>query len=461
MPARLSPQAFPYGILPIMSEQPDIRVKPPCDRRHALAVLRRLREAGHVAYLAGGCVRDLLLGIEPKDYDIATDAPPKRVRQLFARTQAVGAAFGVVLVHEEGSVVEVATFRAEGNYLDGRHPSHVHFTTPQEDARRRDFTINGLFFDPLADQVIDYVGGQDDLKARRLRAIGNPSDRFREDHLRLLRAVRFAARFDLTIEPATADAIRVHAPMLTRISPERIADELRLMLTPPTRQSAWLLLWEFALVDVIFRFLPSAESLEFRRERSIFLAAAPGVGIPFGLALAAGALCYRWQSSPAATDTRTLLHRAEIQKMVRAMRQALRISNDESDQMTRTLQIVGPMLAERPPTLAMKKRFLASPASGLSRHLLDALAAIGQHASRIASLRDELAAIEQTEYAPAPFITGDDLTAAGLKPGPHFRHILDAVYDAQLEDRVHDRDEALQLAMELDSPSPREGRGPG
>ena len=156
-------------------------------------MVRRLREAGHVAYFAGGCVRDLLLGSVPKDYDVATDAPPTAGGELFSNSQAVGAAFGVILVRVRGSQVEVATFRAEAGYNDGRHPSQVHFTTAQEDAKRRDFTINGLFLDPLTDQVIDYVGGQDDLRARRLRAIGNPSDRFEEDSLRLLRAVRFSA----------------------------------------------------------------------------------------------------------------------------------------------------------------------------------------------------------------------------------------------------------------------------
>src|SRR5688572_27782573 len=195
-------------------------------RQDALAVVRALRDVGHVAYFAGGCVRDLLLGLEPKDYDVATDAPPDRVRKLFKRTQAVGQAFGVILVRIGRSQVEVATFRAEGKYLDGRRPSEVRFTTAEEDAKRRDFTINGLFLDPLTDQVIDYVGGQADLKAKVIRAIGNPDERFEEDHLRLLRAVRFAARFGFEIEPATDAAIPRHAGHLVRISPERVAEEL-------------------------------------------------------------------------------------------------------------------------------------------------------------------------------------------------------------------------------------------
>src|SRR5688572_4647494 len=216
------------------------------DRGDAVAVVRRLREAGHVAYFAGGCVRDLLLGRQPKDYDVATDAPPARVRKLFANTQAVGAAFGVILVRDGRSTIEVATFRADGAYADGRHPMEVRFTTAEEDAARRDFTINGLFLDPLDGdgdgRVLDFVGGRDDLDAGVIRAIGEPERRFEEDHLRLLRAVRFAARLGFGVESKTAAAIRLHAPQLKRISPERIADELRVMLTPPTRGDAWRLL---------------------------------------------------------------------------------------------------------------------------------------------------------------------------------------------------------------------------
>src|SRR5687768_12609710 len=186
---------------------PPTSEKPSSTRGDALAVVNRLREAGHLAYFAGGCVRDALLGLEPKDYDVATDAPPDRVRELFPRTQAVGAAFGVILVRQGRSQIEVATFRSEGKYLDGRRPENVTFTTAEEDAKRRDFTINGMFYDPVADKVIDFVGGRQDAPDRVLRAIGNPDERFAEDHLRLLRAIRFAARFGMTIEPATHDAI--------------------------------------------------------------------------------------------------------------------------------------------------------------------------------------------------------------------------------------------------------------
>src|SRR5437763_2390306 len=219
-----------------MTDAPQGSPRPISTRQDALAVVKRLREAGHVAYFAGGCVRDELLGFTPKDYDVATDAPPERVRQLFSNTQAVGAAFGVILVRHRKSVIEVATFRTDLQYKDGRRPEGVVFTTAEEDAKRRDFTINGLFMDPLdGDRVIDFVGGQEDLKNKVLRAIGEPNHRFEEDHLRLLRAVRFAARFGLQVDAATADAIQSHAAQLKRISPERICEELRLMLGAPSR----------------------------------------------------------------------------------------------------------------------------------------------------------------------------------------------------------------------------------
>ncbi|HSI32522.1 MAG: CCA tRNA nucleotidyltransferase, partial [Phycisphaerae bacterium] len=360
--------------------------KPPCRREDAVAVLLRLRQAGHVAYFAGGCVRDLLMGRTPKDWDVATDAPPKRVRALFTNTQAVGAAFGVILVRHGPSTVEVATFRTEGTYTDGRRPDSVRFTTAAEDAQRRDFTINGLFLDPeegsemtsqdsdhplpdptrlghFSDRVprpaedeptggespcplfasgdptvapdlqseirnpksaipqdsalntqhspllhptphgtvIDYVGGVADLRANLLRAIGDPRARFAEDHLRLLRAVRFAARFGLSIDPATAAAIRDNAMKLRGISPERIAEELRLMLTPPIRAAAWPALWEFALIDVVMRFVPGAPGVDVEAgdldpARSLFLKVAPGEPISFGLALAAAVLDYRLEA---------------------------------------------------------------------------------------------------------------------------------------------------------------------
>ena len=436
-----------------MADSSEIRVKPPCRREDALAVARRLHDAGHIAYFAGGCVRDTLLGLEPADWDVATDAPPDVVRRTFANTQAVGAAFGVILVHIGRSQIEVATFRRDGSYLDGRRPRDVQFTDAEHDAQRRDFTINGLFLDPLAEgggRVIDYVGGRADLSARVLRAIGNPDERFAEDHLRLLRAARFAARFGLEIESRTEQAIVRDAGKLIAISPERIADELRRILTAPTRAVAWPMLDRLGLLASTFRFLPGvSRAAAAPAVRSIVLAVAPGSPIEFGLALAAATLEIRWQAAGAGPEIRSLLSGHALHESDRAMRRCLKISNDESDRMTQTLAGVAALLGDEYPALAARKRFAAGATAGSSRKLLDAIAAVGLHGERIAKLREDLASLDGQEAAPHPLINGNDLSAMGLTPGPLFKKVLDAVYDAQLEDRVTDRESAMELASRL------------
>jgi poly(A) polymerase len=400
----------------------------------ALAVVHRLRSAGHEAYFAGGCVRDALLGLEPKDYDVATDAPPGKVRELFPRTQAVGAAFGVILVRKGKSQVEVATFRTDLKYSDGRRPEGVVFTTAEEDAKRRDFTINGLFFDPVDEKVIDFVGGQDDLQNKVLRAIGNPDERFAEDHLRLLRAVRFAARFALTIEPNTDGAIARNAPHLARIAPERIADELRAMLTPVTRNAAWQMMRRYGLDAVVFRFRNSIGATA--TTAGVFERVSPGQPIPFGLALAAAAVSS--QESGAFPDL-------SARETAHAMRQSLRVSNDEAEMIEDTLADVELLIRNPQARVAVLKRFLARPNSSHARTLLAALPA--ELAGNRDALEQRLRDLEKTDYAPPPLVTGDDLTAAGLNPGKVFKRALDEAYDAQLEDRVTTRDQALQLAL--------------
>lgn len=429
----------------------DLNSKPPCSRDDALAVVQRLTSAGHIAYFAGGCVRDELLGLQPKDYDVATDALPERVRKLFSNTQAVGQAFGVILVRLGRSVVEVATFRSDGHYTDGRRPDEVRFTTAQEDAQRRDFTVNGLFLDPVDGRIIDYVGGQKDLAERILRAIGEPDARFEEDHLRLLRAVRFAARFNFAVDTRTQEAIRRHAPQLARISPERSGDELRTMLTPPTRGAAWHSLREFGLADVIFRFmpaLPAGDVVNVARQFHIFDALAPSRAVPFGLALAAATLDRVYPAWPAWADFRMLFDKPLTQKLVHAHRQALRISNDEADAMAGTLEGLAPLLRDDAPPVAAMKRFLARPTAALSRDLLAAVHDVADP-SRVEWLQRELAELEKTDVAPPPLITGDDLTAAGLPPGPMFKRVLEETYDAQLEGRVAGKEEAMRFALRL------------
>lgn len=421
----------------------DARVKPPCYRDDAVEVVKTLRAAGHVAYFAGGCVRDLLLGLEPKDYDVATDAVPQKVRSLFRNTQAVGAAFGVILVRLGRSVIEVATFRSEGKYLDGRRPSEVRFTTAEEDAQRRDFTINGLFLDPESERVIDYVGGQADLEAGVIRAIGKPAERFEEDHLRLLRAVRFAARFGFGIEPETAWAISAHAHHLVRIMPERILDELRTMWTPPSRAAAWEQLLTFKLLDVVFRFVK--RPAEGRVE--LFERVSPGERVPFGLALAAAVTARFWKPSDAGGQ---FFRKHSVAELAPAVRTALRLANDELAMFEGALLGVGMLAGDGPAlTLAQKKRFLARPTAAASRALLAAIASWGVWVERQRELEAEFLSLERTEFAPPPFVTGDDLTAAGLKPGPLFKRVLDAVYDAQLEGHVGSKEAGLGMAMEF------------
>lgn len=412
---------------------PDLPAKPPSHREDAVAVVTRLREAGHVAYFAGGCVRDLLLGLEAKDFDVATDAPPATVRKLFSNTQAVGAAFGVILVRHRKSTIEVATFRSDGVYADGRRPQSVRFTTAEEDAQRRDFTINGLFLDPIDNKVIDYVGGQADIAARVIRAIGDPEKRFHEDHLRLLRAVRFAARLGFTIEPATADAIRREAPSLKRISPERIADELRRMLVAPTRATAWRMLRELNLLPEVFRQLPAGEG-------AAVIDHLPPEPVSFPLAMAAAALSYQ-------SDGRKLvgLDPAGITQTKRTMRQLFKISNDEYDALSSILTDTAALLAGQW-TLARRMRFMARPTAGDTRQLLAALAAAGFHRETVSAIEQSLRPLESVDCAPPPLITGDDLTAAGWQPGPVFKKVLEAVYDAQLEGRVTTKEQAMELA---------------
>lgn len=433
-----------------MSDSPPTS-KPPCYRADAIAVLRQLRDAGHIAYFAGGCVRDYLLGIESKDFDVATDATPDKVRKLFPRTQAVGAAFGVILVRINESVVEVATFRSDGEYLDGRRPSEVHFTTAEEDARRRDFTINGIFLDPLTDQVIDYVGGQKDLERKLIRAIGDPSQRFGEDYLRMLRAVRFAARFGFEIHPQTASAILLHAHQIKIISPERICEELRLMLTPKTRGDAFVLLRSLSLTNVIHRFLP--EIMERRSDETfnIFLALDPPLhdgSISFGLALAGIILDCRMHAS-GNYDPLQFTADAEIKTAIRAMRTALKISNAEADQLAGAMSF-HQVLAPTRPLIPAIKRFLAQPYADDARLLMQALLSCGLMRDRIEFLLPQLLMVKrQGSIAPPPLVTGDDLTAAGLRPGPVFKTILDAVYDLQLEDQLQSKDAALTEALRL------------
>ena len=414
------------------------------NREFACEVVSRLKQAGHQALWAGGCVRDYLLGRVPQDYDVATDARPDEVRQIFGhrRTLAVGASFGVIVVRgSQGAAdVEVATFRTEGPYLDGRRPESVTFATPEEDAKRRDFTINGMFFDPVAQQVLDYVGGEHDLGAGLVRAIGDPHDRVREDKLRMLRAVRFAANLDFELDAVTASAIREMADQLTVVSAERITQELRKMLTNEHRARGMRLAQEVALLEIILPelapLLPAAadETAKAEWERTLnmlHLLQEPS------FELAAATL---WQALPGQRN---------LAETAAALGQRWRMSNHEIEHVAWLLEHQRRLDDAPHLPLCRLKRLLA-------QELIEDLLKL-MRVERITKELDLGPVIFCEEYLrntspeeinPPPLVSGKDLIALGLQPGPEFKELLDAVRDAQLNGEIHTREEALALVRE-------------
>ena len=433
-------------------------------RDFAEKVVRQLRDAGFQALWAGGCVRDLLLGLSPADYDVATNATPDQVmRSLPYKALTMGVSFGVVRVRHpriRGNEVEIATFRSDLAYIDGRRPSGVVFSSPQADAERRDFTINGMFMDPLEDKVIDYVGGRADLDARVLRAIGEPAARFEEDRLRLLRAVRFAARFDLRIEPKTLAAIKAMAGQVVSVSPERIGQEMRRMLVHQNRAGAMKTAMELGLIPAI---LP-----EVAATRGIFLGSPrQPEGDLWDHALRVLDLLPHEPSFPLAFAA--LIHEvgAPNDGSLDPDRDRGRIGGIRADEICRRLRfsnaererVVWLVTHHRSLVNARKlrestlKRILASPGIDelLALHRADALAMTGkaEHVDYCEHyLRDQPAG----PIDPPPLLTGDDLKRHGLKPGARFGIILERLRDAQLERRVNEKREALEwLDRELAS----------
>jgi poly(A) polymerase len=381
-------------------------------REAALCVAQHLIKHGHLAYFAGGCVRDRLLGLSPGDYDVATDADPARVQSIFSHARGVGEAFGVMLVSQGGQTVEVATFRSDGAYIDHRHPTEVAFGTPEEDAQRRDFTINGLFEDPQTGEIIDFVEGQKDLNLGVLRAIGDPAARLDEDHLRMLRAARFAARFGFAIDEATTEAIKERAGNLKGISKERIGNELRRMFSDANRVKAARLIESLGL-DTI--------TLGTRRDSDLTRLGALPTSSPWVDALGA------W-----------LLDRGETISTV-DLAQRLVLSNQERNELAGVLEM-------RPAawftlSVAQKKRLAANP---LFKRSLAVLATEDEeHAAKVAQ---DLKPLEEEGLAPERLLTGGTLLEAGFSEGPQLGMILEAVYDAQLEGRVTSAEEAMAMA---------------
>ena len=399
-------------------------------RLAAVQIIAELRQQGHTAYLAGGCVRDALMGREPKDYDVATDATPQRVQALFPKSAAVGAAFGVVIVYTAAPkgrprfITEVATFRAEGAYSDGRRPDEVRFTNAEEDASRRDFTINGLFAAPGRedsaenDEIIDFVGGRADLEAKVIRAIGDPGERFGEDYLRMLRAVRFAARLGFEIEPKTSAAIRAHARYLGQISRERIGQELLAMLQGPQPAMALDLLQQHKLDAPTLNEDPNGHSLDASRRLG------EQAAVPTRLAA--------WLIDRHEKE-------ADDPRIVKRWRNALSLSNEHRDEVNRLLQLMQTLDGWPGLTVAGRKRLAGHPGWEQSLLLFDA---IGGDAEVVRNDTQRLAS-DGIGIAPAPLLTGDDLIAASLKPGPRFKTLLDQAYDQQLEGGLTTRQQAL------------------
>jgi putative nucleotidyltransferase with HDIG domain len=428
-------------------------------REAATEIVRRLRAEGFQAYLVGGCVRDLVMGREPKDYDVSTDATPDQVVRLFPDSLTVGAQFGVVIVPRQEGNVEVATFRSDGRYTDGRHPSEVRYAkTPQEDVRRRDFTINGLLLDPLDNQVLDYVGGQGDIRARRIRAIGNPIERFHEDRLRMLRAVRFAARFGFSLDAAALEAIRKLAPLIHDVSAERVRDEILKILTEGQARRGFELLDETGLLREV---LPEIKALqgvpqppEFHPEGDVWvhtLLMLEGLRNPTPT-LAAGVLLHDVGKPPTLSVRERIRFDNHVEvgaEMAQAICVRLRLSARQTE---RVVELVHHHLRFKDfPRMRRSTQLRFLRLEGFEEHLelhrLDCLASHGDLTNYELARRilDETPA---EQIKPAPLLSGNDLIAQGYTPGPLFKEILQAVEDAQLEGKLHTREDALRLVAE-------------
>ena len=423
----------------------------------ARKIAGRLREESHIAYFAGGCVRDMVRGFAPKDFDIATDAGTEVVQNLFSHTYAVGAHFGVIIVLEDGFQFEVATFRSDDAYIDGRHPSAVHFSSPQEDAKRRDFTINGMFYDPFAEKVIDFVGGRADIDAKLVRAIGDPAQRFGEDRLRMLRAVRFAAVLDYQIDVRTWDALVANAASIDEISAERIREELVRIFLSPNRVRGWDLLDASGLMRAILpeieamkgckqpeQFHPEGDVFEHTRLMLQFLPEKVSVPLVFSV-LFHDVAKPRTATVDETGRIRFSGHDRRGAEMTEEIMRRLRFSGAEIEatvEMVRQHMVFKDVANMR---VAKLKRFMARPTfdEELELHRVDCQ---GSHRMLdnyefLLRKREEFA---NEPIIPPPLVRGDDLIGLGLKPGPKFGEILEAVETRQLEGSLRTREEALK-----------------
>ncbi len=429
------------------------------DRLTALEIVRTLRAAGHTAFFAGGCVRDMLRGVPPHDYDVATSATPEQARALFPRTLEVGAQFGVVLVLAGNGQFEVATFRSDDAYVDGRRPVSVTFSTPEADAQRRDFTVNGLFYDPIEERVLDFVAGREDIERRVIRSIGDPAARFTEDKLRMLRAVRFASSLGYTIEPATFRVIQQMAPQISVVSAERIREELVRIFTQPNAGRGLRLLDESGLLAVALPEVAAMKGVEqppqFHPEGDVFAHTClmmdalrePSLTLAFAVLLHDVGKPPTFQRAP--DRIRFNEHDVVGARMAGEILGRLRFSNDARE---RIVACVANHMRFRHATEMRKgklKNLLSRPtfADELELHRLDC---IGSHAdlSNHVFLQQAQAAMPPEVSAPPPLITGDDLLALGMTGGPAMGTVLREARELQLEEKLRTRDEAMAWARE-------------
>ncbi len=424
-------------------------------RERAIFVVQRLRHEGHEAYFAGGCVRDMLLDKIPQDYDIATSARPDAIQGIFPETVPVGAEFGVILVLIDGQPFEVASFRHDGPYLDGRRPSQVRYGSMQEDVLRRDFTINGMLYDPIEERLIDLVEGRNDLELRRIRAIGDPAQRFFEDRLRMLRAVRFAASLKFDIDPATLAAIRPMAASITAIAWERIGDEITRILTEGSARRGFELLDDSGLLGVL---LPEIDALkgtwqspDFHPEGDVFVHTllllshldAPSETLAYGCLLhdVAKPLCIRRDGERVTFYGHTEQGAAMAEAILKRLKRGRAVWERVGYLVRNHLRHVqAPEMR-----LSTLKRFLRE--EGIDELLelarIDALSSNGD-LSYYQFCKERLAGLEDEEIRPAPLVRGGDLIAMGLIPGPLFSTILSQVEDRQLGGELRSREEALE-----------------
>ncbi len=423
-------------------------------------VVRRLQEAGFTAYFAGGCVRDVIMGRESDDYDVATDARPGDISALFPKTIEVGARFGVVVVIEHGHQVEVATFRSDNAYIDGRHPESVEFSSPREDAERRDFTINGLFYDPVADKTIDYVNGRGDIEAGIVRAIGDARERFREDQLRLMRAVRFAARFAFEIEAETLKAIKEFAPRIGNVSAERVRAELEKMLVDPSRARAVEMLDSCGLLEQILpevclmKGIPQPE--QYHPEGDVFahtLRSLEYLEEP-NFVTAMGTLLHDVgkPATYARDGDKITFYKHEIagEKIARKICGRLRMSRREIESIAWLVRKHMIFKDARHMREGKLKRLFAEDGyadlAELSR--ADALASTND-LSDYEYCRTKRKQMSEEEMKPEPLLRGSDLIEMGLKPGPLFGKLLESVYEEQLEGGLRTREDAVEHVKSL------------